>query len=341
MISDVTTFTSKEIGGLTTWVVEDGGWATPDEACRWLGNHAPAILNSLHRHGALRITGMRRIRTAEQFSNAVMRVTPNLRGYVGGTSPRTQAFEKIMTATYTPPNWSIILHQEMAYTNSMPDYISFFCENPASSGGESTFGSMAEALDQIDPAVRDRLDRQGLRLCRTLLSPENVHLKPGVKKPWTEVFDTEDRERVAEIVAAKGWTHEWMANDTLRLCQELVPAVRQHPVTGRSVWCNQAHFFPPVCMMAWAREDGRNEDLAELAHAVEKNPQMLDNIYLGNGGPISDEDALHVYGVLRQIERSVRLTTSDLLLVDNFLVSHGRKAFDGDRRVLVALADRE
>ncbi len=326
--------------GLSTWAVDSESAADLARARKLIDNNSSAILDHLHQHGALLVRGLTGVRTAADFSAVVSEVTPALRDYVGGTSPREQVHDKIMTATYTPPDWSIILHQEMAYTSAMPAYLSFFCENPADKGGFSTHGDMRAALDRIDPAVRDRLDRHGLRLGRTLLGPETVHLKPGVKKPWTEVFDTTERSDVDRIATERGWQTEWIGRDAVRLYQELVPAIRRHPVTGVSVWCNQAHFFNPACMMRWAEEDSRFVDHAEQARALAEHPELLDRMYLGSGEPVSDEDALHVYQVLRDLERSVRLEATDLLLVDNLLVAHGRTAFEGDRRILVALADR-
>lgn len=326
--------------GVHTWTVDSARLTEVDAVREFIRSRAEAIRAHLHTNGVLRMRGLDPVRTAKDFSSVISALTPELRDYVGGTSPRTQAYDKIMTATYTPPSWSIILHQEMAYTTTMPDYISFFCENPADAGGLSTFGDMRVALGLIAPTVRDRLTAHGLRLGRTLLSPDRVHLKPGVKKPWTEVFNTEDRAEVDTIAGKRGWHTEWIGDDTVRLFQELVPAVREHPVTGASIWCNQAHFFSPVCMMRWAEEDGRREDYLELHRANQDNPELLDRTYLGNGDPVSDEDSLHIYQVLRDLERSVRLETTDLLLVDNLLVAHGRTAFEGDRRILVAIANR-
>lgn len=325
--------------GLPTWKIAAENAGDVAAVGEFIRSRAGEIRDHLHEHGVLRVRGLESVRTARDFSTVISELTPGLRDYVGGTSPRTQIYDKIMTATYTPPSWSIILHQEMAYTSTMPDYISFFCENPADSGGLSTFGDMRLVLDRLNPAVRDRLAGRDLRLGRTLPSPDRVHLKPGVKKPWTEVFDTQDRARVDAIARERGWLAEWMGDD-VRLYQELVPAVREHAVTGVPVWCNQAHFFSPVCMMRWAEEDGRRADHEELVCANEKHPELMDRIYLDNGDPVSEEDALHVYQVLRDLERGVRLDTTDLLIIDNLLVAHGRTAFDGDRRVLVAIANR-
>ena len=331
MSTSLAGFSTSVEDGLHTWTA-----AGPDAVVELRDR----VIEHVHRHGALRVRGLDAVRTAADFNAVAAGLTPHLRDYVGGTSPREQVHEKVMTATYVPPSWSIILHQEMAYTQNMPAYLTFFCENPADRGGHSTHGDMRLALDRIDPAVRDRLAEHGLRLGRTLLSPEAVHRKPGVKKPWTEVFGTTDRAEVDRVAEERGWETEWIGDDAVRLYQEVVPAIREHPVTGVSVWCNQAHFFSPVCMMRWALEDGRQDEHDEQERASRENPELLDRMYLGNGDPVSDEDALHVYRVLRDLEQGVRLAASELLIVDNLLVAHGRTAFDGDRRILVALADR-
>ncbi|MFJ5777065.1 TauD/TfdA family dioxygenase [Streptomyces sp. NPDC093094] len=326
--------------GLPTWTVDPERLSVPQQTEELIDAHAEAIRERVHEHGLLRVRGLHTVRTAADFSSVAARLTPALRDYVGGTSPREQVHEKVMTATYVPPSWSIVLHQEMAYTNAMPAFLSFWCERPADRGGLSTYGDMRRALERIDPAVRDRLERHGLRLARTLLGPGTVHLKPGVKKPWTEVFGTTDRAEVDRVAAARGWESEWLGDDAVRLHQDLVPAVRTHPVSGDSVWCNQAHFFNPVCMMRWALEDGRREEYEEQARAAQEHPELLDRMYLGSGEPVADDDALHVHQVLRDLERGVRLRPTDLLVVDNLLVAHGRTAYEGERRILVALADR-
>jgi hypothetical protein len=329
------------VQGLPTWTFDHAAGLALDDTLQLIRTLAGDINGVVTSAGALRICGLNSLRTAQDFDQAIHAVTPKLRDYVGGTSPRERAHGKVMTATYTPDNWSIILHQEMAYTVNLPARISFFCERPAAvSGGDTTFADMRQVLKAIRPDVRQRLQQHGLQLCRTVPSLATQHLKPGVKKPWTEVFETDDKAVVADIVAAKGWTHEWLEHDLLRLWQDVIPATRIHPETGDEVWCNQAHFYSPECQIRWADEDGRVADRDALQHALDHHPEFLDRIYLGNGQPVAADDALHIYAVLQGATRSVALAASDLLLVDNLLVAHGRTAVRGDRSILVAMADR-
>jgi hypothetical protein len=342
-MAETSTFTvqSSPTGMPAVWqVAPSQAGASLNDICGTLAFYRSSIETVLTVNGGLLVRGFQKLCNAADFERAILEIAPALRDYIGGTSPRSVIHGKIMTATYVPPEWSIPLHQEMAYTRDLPARISFFCERPATVGGYSTVGDMRMALDRINPGIRRKFDRFGLQLRRTLPSLQTLHLKPGVQKPWSEVFNTHDRSEVEKIVTEKGWRAEWRSKDTLQLWQDLIPAIKTHPVTRESLWCNQAHFFNPACMLAWALEDGRKEDYDAIAQARASNPEMLDHVFLGNGQPVPDDDALHVYRILRQLERSIRLDRGDLLILDNLILAHGRTSFEGERSILVALADR-
>jgi alpha-ketoglutarate-dependent taurine dioxygenase len=295
----------------------------------------------LSKHGGILVRSIGIDWSAADLELTMLQVTPHLRDYIGGTSPRHPVHGKVMTATILPGEWSIPPHQEMAYTKTPPSFITFFCEHPAAIGGESTITDMRAALATINSRICQKFDRFGIQLRRVLPSIETMRLKPGIQKPWSEVFATDNHKRVESIVTDKGWKAEWLPGDTLRLWQDIVPAVITHPITGESIWCNQAHFFSPACMMAWAAEDGRRADYEAIKAAKKSHPEMLDDVLLGNGEPVPEEDALHIYRVLRQLEAELLLGHGDLLILDNLILAHGRKPFTGDRRILVVLADRE
>jgi alpha-ketoglutarate-dependent taurine dioxygenase len=322
------------------WEVADDGNSSLASICEWLSDQISAVDAVLNRSGALLVRGLRSLSSAEEFEQVIRVIFPELRDYVGGTSPRERVRGHIMTATNLPPSWSIPLHQEMSYTKNPPDRIAFFCSEPATGGGgASLIGDMAQVLGKVSPDVRARFCANGLQLRRTLPSEATADRKPGVKKLWQEVFATSDREQVEQVTASRGWRTQWVDGDTLQLWQEIMPATKRHPGTGREVWFNQAHLFSPMGQMAGALRDGRLDDREEIDRARRKYPEMLDNICYGGGEPVSDEDVLHIYEVIRDAEVPLTLQRSDLLLLDNTLMAHGRAAFTGRRNILVALAD--
>ncbi|WP_433607293.1 TauD/TfdA family dioxygenase [Dactylosporangium sp. CA-139114] len=330
---------ARESGTPAVWRI-DASSAGPATVAEWLAERRERIVAALHRDGALLLRGFPLVATPEQYATAIVAALPHLRDYVGGTSPRTRLHGRIMTATETPPDWSIPLHQEMAYTSNGPHRIAFLCLEPASGGGGlSLLGDMGAALGALAPDVRAEFEARGLRLRRVLPSRDDPGWKAGVKKSWQEVFDTGDRDEVGRICADRGWDADWIDDTTLRLTQETMAATRVHPVTGRTVWHNQAHFFAPASMIAWAARDGRAADERALRAAYAGEPHLVDNVVFGDGEPVPAERALAISATLAALERGVALERGDVLIVDNILTAHGRSAFRGERRLLVALAD--
>ncbi len=319
------------------WVATAGADAPLDDLCAWLDARKPEIERIMTTSGALLLRGFDALEGAESFERALAVVCPQLMDYVGGTSPRRSVRGNIMTATDVPATYSIPLHQEMVYTDDYPDRISFFCETPPSTGGATTLGDMRAITRAIDPAVRERWRAGGVQLRRTLPTQAGVDKKPGVAKPWSEVFATTDRAEVERVARARGWRADWLADGSVQLWQELRPALRAYEKTGDEVWFNQAHIFAPVTTLKWTLEDGRREQWERLQQACERHPEMLDRVFHRAEREIDDADVLHVYDVLKRSEIPLRWQRGDLLLLDNTLVAHGRTAFSGQRSVLTAL----
>ena len=320
------------------WQVSGGGEASLGDVCRWLADHREAIEEMLDYDGALHIRGLTALNSAAAFEAALGVLAPRLMDYVGGTSPRHAVHGQIVTATDLPENYTIPMHQEMSYTADPPDRVAFFCEMPSDKGGATTVADAREITRRIDPAVRARFEEKGgVRLRRTLPGPNIVDERPGVPKPWTEVFDTQDEAEVERIAAARGWEISWLEDGSVQLWQEILPAVKTHPRTGETVWFNQAHIFAPEASLRWAARDGRRDQLRRLARAYAENPELVDHIFHGDGAQVSAGDAEHLFDVFADAEIPVRWKRGDLLLLDNILAVHGRTAFEGERRVLAAL----
>jgi alpha-ketoglutarate-dependent taurine dioxygenase len=328
-------------GTPAVWRVAAGSSA-PVDIADWMREHRDEIVTALHADGALVLRGFPQVQRPEDYQAVIAAAFPHLRDYVGGSSPRTKLHGQIMTATETPPEWSIPLHQEMAYTSTGPHRVAFLCLVPATGGGGlSLLGDMAAALDVIPADVRKKFESRGLRLRRVLPSRESAASKAGIKKNWQEVFNTEDPAVVDTIVTERGWDHRWLDRSTLQLTQEAMAATRRHPVTGREVWHNQAHFFAPACMIDWAVRDNRTRDERELRAVMDSTPELADNVVFGTGDgePVPDEMALAVSNALRLLECGFALQAGDILVLDNILMAHGRSPFAGERQLLVALAD--
>lgn len=304
----------------------------------YLASSKDRFNKQLEDRGGILLRGFDCVSDVVDYQSVLDTIAPDLLEYVGGTSPRKVVSGRIMTATEIPGNCSIPLHQEMSYTDNSPSRISFFCEVPPNDGGETTIGDMRSITRQIDMEVRDRFkDHGGVQLCRNLPLPEHVDSRPGVPKPWTEVFDTMERDRAEEIAVNNGWKFDWREDGSMLLQQEVRASTRKHPRTGEDIWFNQVHIFSPVTAIKWACDDHRSEAARRLSRALSDSPELLDNMQFGDGTRIEDDDLLHIYDVLSRNSFPLAWQKGDVLILDNILVGHGRCQFTGDRRILTAL----
>lgn len=328
-------------GAPVCWEVMSGRDAPLAEILDWLAGAAGHLERTLLEAGGVCLRGFDGIATAADFAAVMAVAVPELMDYVGGTSPRDTIHGKVMSATKLAPSFSIPLHQEMSYTDAFPVEIAFFCAQPPDQGGETTTGDMRVLTRALDPAVRERFARRGgVQLRRTLPSPDSLHKKPGVQKSWHEVFGTDERDAAERIATTRGWRVDWLDDGSVQLWQEVRPFTIRHPLTGDEVCFNQVHFYSPHCTLQWARDDGRTAEAAAIERAFAEAPQILDRIFHGDGAEVSAEDALYVYGLHRRFAVPHRWVRGDVLLLDNILFGHGRRAFAGERGIQVALVKR-
>jgi hypothetical protein len=108
------------------------------------------------------------------------------------------------------------------------------------------------------------------------------------------------------------------------------PAIRRNPRTGESVWFSHAVFFHAS---AYAREI-----MQGLAEAC--GPEALPyGTSFGDGTPIPGAAAETIRAALAAETSQFLWHESDIMIIDNMAVGHGRLPYTGARQVLVAMAE--
>jgi alpha-ketoglutarate-dependent taurine dioxygenase len=295
--------------------------AAPGESLdAWITQRRDAVLADLDRHGALLFRGFA-VDDPETFGRAARAVSPQLLGYLERAAPRTEVADRVFTSTELSEDQWIPFHHEMSYSHNWPSLLYFYCEVPPGTGGATPVASEREVLPRIPAEVRERFERHGVRYVR--------NYGPDIDMPWQEVFQTTDRAEVEAYCQESRTEFAWTGADGLRTTA-VRQAVARHPRTGETVWFNHAHLFHLSNLPAEVAEVLVEE------YGVEGLPR---NAYYGDGAPIEDEVVELIRELYRQAAVAVPWQRADVLVVDNFLATHAREPFRGDRRILVAMSD--
>jgi alpha-ketoglutarate-dependent taurine dioxygenase len=294
--------------------------AVPDlDLAAWLHANRDEVLALLDRHGAVLLRGFV-VNGPAGFGTAAQALVPELLDYRERAAPRSEVADRVFTSTELPADQTILQHHEMSYAHQWPGRLFFYCETPPAGGGATPLASERQVYPAIPPEIRQRFLRDGVCYVR--------NYGPDLDLPWPEVFQTTDRSEVEAYCRGAAMQCEWLGGGRLRT-RAVRQAVARHPRTGETVWFNHSHLFhvsslPPEIAAALIREFG-----------IDGLPR---NACYGDGRPIPDDEI----GCIRELYQSAAVTFAwqpgDVLVVDNFLATHGREPFRGDRRVLVAMS---
>jgi len=276
----------------------------------------------------IRATG---ISSAAEFRALCAGISPQLRNYVGGDSPRTGVAEQVYTSTEYPAHLEVFLHNELSYAGWSPDRLFFGCLVPAETGGETQIADGREIYRRLDPDVRDRFERRGVTYLQHLWDSGDA---PGIGKSWQETFETSDRNEVEAYLRDSRMEFEW--TDLGIRTAATHPAVLEHAITGEKCWHNQADQWHRA--MAGVKVSFGGTDDARIDPLTSGVETLGNHVTFGDGTEIDPADLMHVRAVSQSCEVTFPWHAGDVLAIDNVMVMHGRKPFTGHRRVIVAMA---
>lgn len=293
---------------------------TDDAFLRWAADQRALIDALLRRDGAVLLRGFA-VRSAETFERLVQGYGERLMSYAGGNSPRVRVRGNVYTSTEYPRQQEISLHHELSYGARWPRRLFFFCGRVADEGGETIIASGRRVTQRLPPRIVDRFAERGV------LYVQHLHAGKGFGRSWQETFETESPEEVEALCRAQGMAFSWGAKRDLHLEHTGVGLIA-HPETGERLWFNQAEQWHPSSL-----DPELESTLRECLPAAE----LPLNSFHGDRGELDVDDLKAVREACRAEAIDVRWRTHDVLLIDNLLVLHGRRPFQGTRQVLVAM----
>lgn len=340
---------SAEAGGLPLVVEpEAGGDRSVDAAVRFLTDERALAQSKLLQHGALLFRGFA-VKTPADFERVVRGIGAQLKKDYLGTSPRNALTEYVFSASELPPFYPIPQHCEMSFIAQPPRRLFFSCLVANQGlGGETPLCDFRAVYRDLDPKVREKFTRLGVRNIRNYGGPDGRgRFDLWQLKPWHEMFDTTDRAVVEAKCAEAGLECTWEDDGRLRLSNTQA-ATRNHPQTGETVWFNHSQVFHlsaaqgeykrilsriPLLRYQFLKcVAGIGVIAKRLRGGALEHPM---HCTYGDGSEIPDSDMERVRDAIWRNLKVFRWRTGDVLMIDNFAVSHGRMPYQGPRQVVV------
>lgn len=295
-------------------VVIEGGGSLPD----YMTAQKTVLDERLVKNGAILFRGFGVV-TASDFDAAVASYGEASFTYAESLSNavRVNVTERVFTANEAPPQTSIFLHHEMAQTPIYPSKLFFFCEIAAEEGGATPICRSDILLEQLraqHPALVAEFAAKGVRY--TNVMPPTDDAGSGQGRSWRSTLNVDSRDAAETRLRSLDYEWQWQADDSLRATTPVLDAIRTLD-DGREVFFNQLI----AAFRGW--QDARN------------NPSKA--ISFGDGTPIAADDMAVAITLSDALTYDLQWQAGDVVLLDNFLVMHGRRPFVGKRRVLASL----
>jgi alpha-ketoglutarate-dependent taurine dioxygenase len=290
------------------------------DACAWLYAARPTLRTALHRFGAVYLRGLP-LATVEDFAKVRDILIPEPTPYREKATPRSDFGAGVFSSTDLPASQSINMHNENSYTLTFPGLLLFGCLTAPRTGGATPVADCRRVLAALPEATVQKMRAAGWLLTRSY--------SPYVSTDWQTAFGSGERADVERYCDENRIAYRWQDDGALRTSQ-LRPGIVRHPATGEQVWFNHLAFWSE-----WALD----EELRQTLLDEFGRDALPFNTRFGDGTPLTAAELADIRAAYEAATVREDWRPGDLLLVDNILAAHGRDAFQGDRRIVVAMGE--
>ena len=269
-------------------------------------------------HPAILFTGCP-VYDRSDFGRFMASVDLPLNPYTGGLSVRTKATDGVSLSSSNPPEAVLSPHNEQAYMPHPPEKVFFFCEQPAERGGEIPINDTRKIPSRLPPGLIEETRRRGLRYIRRL-PRQTGPMEIG----WEQSFATTDKKVVERYLEEEGIIYRWENGDALRYWYD-TPCFKTY--RGEELWFNQLSECNAAYYMChpYFKAQGLTAEMSQSDTAF------------GDGEPFSDDIICQVRAAIWRTSEVVKMEPTDIIVLDNHRVQHGRMAYVGTRKHFVAL----
>lgn len=286
----------------------------------WLRRRRPVLCRLLQTAGAVLLRGLavREAADVAAVRDAVVEVPVGSREPF---APRTELGHGVYGDYHWPVDRELCPQHEQSYRLVVPQVVLLACLRPADAGGETLLADARQVLARLPAGVASRLRTNGWLMVRTF--------RDRIGISWRDAFEAGDDADLPATLDRELISHRWLADGTLRTVRRR-PAVVHHPDTAEPCWFNHAAFFNE-----WGLDPLERQVLRE---AFGRDGLPLNSL-AGDGSALTANEVTAIQAVYAQLSAEVLLHAGDVLVLDNVLVAHGRRAYQGPREVVVAMGE--
>jgi alpha-ketoglutarate-dependent taurine dioxygenase len=274
----------------------------------------------LVRYGAILFRGFE-IDTPHVFDRFISEVSSDAIFYSERSSPRHSVYRNIYTSTDHPRDKEIRQHSEQSYNKSFPRRIFFYCEKASTAGGATPLADARKIYRGIPESIVKTFEARNYRYSRCFWQVMGT--------TWQTTFQTESKESVESYCADNDIHLQWQAGDVLKTYQ-VRPVTAYHPVSGEACWFNHCTFFNVLSL---------DEETQEVLQASFEPNELPNQTFFGDGEGIPDDVIRELQNAYDRERTEFTWEQGDVLMIDNILVTHGRRSFEGDRSILCGMSD--
>jgi len=287
----------------------------------WIKDNLDRINRELLLHGGILFRGFD-VGSIENFSGIIKTTSSSFASYKDQHTPRSRLIDGIYTSTDYPADHVVPFHSENSKNQTWPKKIWFYCASPPDQDGETPIADNRVVYRKLPENIREAFAK------RNVLYRRNVGQHLGL--PLNVIFQEADYETIQRNIESDGSIHLDHINDEHVRIEHVAQGVARHPETNEMVWFNQAHLF---------HVSGLPLDVAATLLETFGEMNLPSNAYFGDAECIPDEMLEAIRTTFDEVAVTFSWEQDDVLLLDNMLMSHGRRPYQGGRKIAVAMTE--
>jgi hypothetical protein len=193
---------------------------------------------------------------------------------------------------------ALALHAEQKYLPWSPDFISFYCVEPALEGGQTTVADGLRFLKELSGPTRELFEREGIIF---------RHRMP--KRLWQNTFHVGDKKSLKRFLKGSGVQYFYLPFKEILFIQYRAKAFTKTRYQHEDAFANT------------------------ICHALDMG---LYKLRLGNGKPIPQGIQQELEEVAEKVTHNIPWKAGDFAIIDNSRVMHGRRAYYDSQRLIKA-----